>query len=547
MLHESARRVRGIMGAANQFRTVCYDIHERPGRESRPIPRPSFMPSQTRNYLLFFLSFILIFAGYSWFRNWQFPPPKPLPEEARPGIEELSRVIAASLPSGEIGDAARLVSAVKYTYKDDRDSVLAAMQEKLDNDKKAAEKAAAAKPKLPVKPAETIALGGDDYYLAVTLTNRGAGVRDLTLTPFEAADSDGKPALDANGKPLPLQLIPPSDETSFAVYHYAKPGDDRPLDTLGNRDWHVEKKINADEQQVSFDTELPEFGIKIVKTFTLHPHEYHLGLTVRIERLAGAKELKPFQYQLAGGHGLPIEGKWYTTVFRNALFDWIDANGKNQRNLLDNRTIASTGGSDRIAETGPRLQYAAVTNQYFASAIAVADDQDIIKFVRATVEATPEPTKQQFDDITVRAISDELKLKAGESVEHKYILYHGPIKVALLEKLGGKGEITARSGQSVCQPPAPEYAHRFRHLQQQPVFQLLVHGHHLFHKRRPLAHQRDAARQPERRHLHHLGDGAGAADHAARFPASGGEHGPAAGRDGEDSAGGQEAHRAVQE
>ena len=327
----------------------------------------------------------------------------------------------------------------------------------------------------------------------MTLTNRGAGVRDLTLTPFEAADSDGKPALDANGKPLPLQLIPPSDETSFAVYHYAKPGDDRPLDTLGNRDWHVEKKINADEQQVSFDTELPEFGIKIVKTFTLHPHEYHLGLTVRIERLTGAKDLKPFQYQLAGGHGLPIEGKWYTTVFRNALFDWIDANGKNQRNLLDNRTIASTGGSDRIAETGPRLQYAAVTNQYFASAIAVADDQDIIKFVRATVESTPVPTKRQFDDITVRAISDELKLKAGESVEHKYVLYHGPIKVCATGKTRRQRRNLSGFGQSLCQPPAPEYAHRFRHLQQQPVFQLLVHRHHLFYERRPLAHQRDAA------------------------------------------------------
>ena len=39
VLRESARRVRAVMGAANQFRTVCYDIHERPGRELRPIPR----------------------------------------------------------------------------------------------------------------------------------------------------------------------------------------------------------------------------------------------------------------------------------------------------------------------------------------------------------------------------------------------------------------------------------------------------------------------------------------------------------------------------
>jgi YidC/Oxa1 family membrane protein insertase len=412
------------------------------------------MPSQTRNYLLFFLSFILIFGGYSWYRSWRYPG---LSAEGEVKLQQGNRLLAATIPGDGLGNAVRLGAAANFNRDDERQLALAVLKDKAEKEKQAAAKPPEpVKPKAPVKPAETIALGGDDYYLAVTLTNRGAGVRDLTLTPFEAADSYGRPEVTADNKPVPLHLIPPSDATSFALYHYAEKDDPRPLDTLGVRDWQiVESDKKGDEQRVVFATELAEFGVRIVKTFTLRPHEYHLGLTVRIERLPGVKDLKPLRYQLAGGHGLPIEGVWYTTIFRNALFDWVDAAGKDARKLFDNRTIASKGGSDRdftggddpIVPAGPRLQYAAVTNQFFASAIVTAEDQNIIKYVRATVESIPDPTKPQLDDVTVRTISDPLPLKAGESVEHKYVLYHGPIKVALLEKLGGKGAISPELAQ----------------------------------------------------------------------------------------------------
>ncbi len=409
------------------------------------------MPSQTRNYLLFFLSFILIFAGYSWVRNQFWPPAKKLTLDEYAAVERAGQLLAAT-PTDGLGAAPRLAIAAAATTATPKQA-----EEYVAAVKKAqAEKLAAAKPpepvkpKEPIKPAETIALGGDDYYLAVKLTNRGAGVHELTLTPFEAADWYGRPAKDADGKPLPLRLIPPSDTASFAIYHYASADkdDSRPLDTLGTREWQVvENKKNDDEQRVAFATELADFGIRITKTFTLRPHEYHLGLTVRIERLPGVKETKPFRYQIAGGRELPIEGVWYTTVFRSALFDWVDEAGADKRNLFDSRTVAATSGTDRIQRTGPRLQYAAVAIQYFTSAIVMAEDQNFIEFVRATVESVPDPTKPQLDDITVRAITEAVDPKAGESVEHKYVLYHGPIKVALLEKLGGKGEISPELAQ----------------------------------------------------------------------------------------------------
>jgi YidC/Oxa1 family membrane protein insertase len=416
------------------------------------------MPSQTRNWILFFLCFILIFGGYNYFRSWMWPG---LSKEQRAGIEETSRILAATMPGGSIGDAARIAAAVDFNRDQEIDFLIALRHDQEEQKKKeqAAKKAEPPKPVEPIKqtePAKLVKLGGEGYRIAATLTSHGAGVFDLTLTSFEAADSYGRPAKGPDGKPLPLRLIPPADTTSFAIYHYATADKDEehPRDTLGIRNWKLEKEeTNQEEQRAVFSTELPEYGLRLFKTFTLKPGQYHLGLTVRIERLPGAKDPKPFRYQLAGGRELPIEGVWYTSIFRNAFFDWVKANGGDERNMFDSRGLSitnGTGGSDRLQGGGARLQYAAVADQYFTSAIAIDNQQatgqksDFIEFVRATVEGEPDKTKPQLDDITVRAIAEPIDPKPGEAIEHRYVLYHGPVKVALLNKLAeAKGGIDA--------------------------------------------------------------------------------------------------------
>jgi YidC/Oxa1 family membrane protein insertase len=410
------------------------------------------MQAQTRNWILFFLSFVVIIVGFPWIKNHFWPPAWQPSREDRIVGEQVVRMVTSITGTG-VGDIAQLGTQAGVNYTGAKEYALATAQEKIEKDKqaaaKAAEKARPSKPAQPAKPAELITLGGDEYYLKVDLTNRGAGVHDLTLMPFKAADDLGLPKKGPDGKPLNLRLIPPSDETSFALYHYASDdkSEERPLDTLGNRDWQiVEQNLKGEEQRLVFATELPDFGVRLTKTFSLRPREYHLGLDVKIERLPGAKDVKPFRYQLVGGHGVPIEGVWYTTIFRNVFFDWVDANGIDKRNQFDSRTIGLGGGTDRIQRTGPRLQYAAVANQYFTSAIVVSEDQpkrDFVEFVRATVEDEPEPTKQQLDDITARVIAEPVDPKPGDAVEHKYLLYHGPVKVALLERMRGEGAISA--------------------------------------------------------------------------------------------------------
>src|SRR5213079_1269389 len=111
-----------------------------------------------------------------------------------------------------------------------------------------------------------------------------------------------------------------------------------------------------------------EQGVRLTKTFALKKRAYHIGLSVRVERLPDAKVTGPFRYQLMGGHGLPIEGEWYTTIFRNALIGWVGANGRVERVLEDNRTLDHSAGSQRFQRLDRQLQYAAVAIQYFASA-----------------------------------------------------------------------------------------------------------------------------------------------------------------------------------
>lgn len=402
------------------------------------------MQSQSRNWILFFGLFFALMLGHTWLRNKLWPPPAPKPppervwtfEKSKPNAQRLlltewiGAAAASSSPGGVLGMAAEAALG-----EDSVDQYSVALTPK-----------APPKPVEPDQPqakADVYVMGGPGFLIDAKMTSLGAGVRQLILTGFPEADRMGLPVKTPDGQPKPLELIPDGPVPSFAIYHYARsdPEEERPLETLGRRVWNLVEQTKTDTlHALTFATELPEFGVRLVKAFTLKPHELHLGLTVRIERLADAKDAQPFRYQLAGGRDLPIEGEWYTTIFRNTLVGWVDAKGAIERVLEENRSLAHTGGSARYRRGDRQFQYAAVAIQYFASAIVPSDEQpnrNFIEFVRATVESQPHPARPFLDDVTVRAIIEPVDPKPGEAIEHKYLLYHGPVKVGLLGILKG--------------------------------------------------------------------------------------------------------------
>jgi YidC/Oxa1 family membrane protein insertase len=385
------------------------------------------------------------------------------------------------------------------------------------------------------KPPETYVLGGDGFFLTAKLTTRGAGVQQLTLNEFKGADRLGLPIThkDQNNRTIyePLHLIPDDPFVpSFLLYHYRSKDDEHPLSTLGLRTWTCAgppKNVDADTQEIRFSTQVPEpfQHLTLTKIYTLGKRDYHVGLTLEIQdrRQPKTGESGPaFKYQLTGARGLPIEGEWFTNTFRNAIIGMVKS-GSLWRDLEDARTISRREGGDKVPQ-GQRggedfIQYAGVSNQYFASMLVVDDKQlpqdkdgvdgkNILAYARPTLEATQirgfflgvagdkksfrirsekgehidflmlpgvldelkalkendvvlvryyEPVRERerdrairiasnvragrephptSDDITVRAISEPVELDYGQKKVHKFLLYHGPVKIRLLSQMG---------------------------------------------------------------------------------------------------------------
>jgi YidC/Oxa1 family membrane protein insertase len=290
----------------------------------------------------------------------------------------------------------------------------------------------------PVKPNESITLGGEeDYYIKAILTSRGAGVRELTLTKFQGANWLGLPLPDD----AELQLIQDDPfQPSFRLYHYpdGNPNPEAfdappPVTGLGEKHWKFLKKETKDSgQEATFLTRVPGLEhIEITKTYRLEPRTYHLTLTLRIRntntRTDG--ETVPFRYQLTGGYGLPIEGEWYTSTFRNALIALVE-DGRAVREFESSDRISHRGGGDRVPERARGaafVQYAAVVNQYFASVIVPDNKQpsadeggvlpeNVLAWARPTLETTEaKGAVIEMDGKTGRLLFQEMESSAAIS------------------------------------------------------------------------------------------------------------------------------------
>jgi YidC/Oxa1 family membrane protein insertase len=412
---------------------------------------------QQRNLIAFFVVAMTVLVGWHYFEKWMWPP-KPR-EPKRPNIQLPYAPLWANLPAGAAGNAAipgtGLASAVQLVTD------VGTLSNRLASDPP--KSAVAEKPEPPRKAivrkkSEQVPIGNDDFNVKAHLTTRGAGVQSLTLLAFEEANWFGR-AVEPR---RPLELIPNDAlSPSNRLYHYADPNQnrpDRPEGDLGELEWDIQSvQTGADRpiHEVVFTCDVPNQDVRLTKTYTLGRGDYHLGHSIRMEKKGDDGKPTRFRYQLAGAHGLPIEGVWYTTVFRNALIGLEGSNKEIWRDLQTNQKIGFQSGGREVMRTDDKfVRYAGVATQYFASMIVVDDVQEkgvrqnFIAWARPTLEGESNPTKQFLDDITVRVISEPVELKPGTPVVHNYLLYNGPVKVALLSHLDGghavRNELVAR-------------------------------------------------------------------------------------------------------
>jgi YidC/Oxa1 family membrane protein insertase len=418
-------------------------------------------PLPLKQLIIFVLFSLAVIVGWNYLQDQIWPRPKKLkPDDYRAVTAEIGQLGFMAPTGAGLGDVARCVGN-EIAREVPAETKLKALSDFLDAKKKEDESKRAQLPKVAEFKPTLIDLGNENFDLQVRLTNKGGGVDRVIVSKFDEADKYGKEVKQADGTKQPLRLIPstadippiereslPHELTlpSFLIYHYATPDDQRPENYLGELAWKIESQPDedarkSDHQEASFSAEVPDLGVKITKTYTLDRVSYHIGLSVKIERIPG-KTPKPFRYQLSGARGIPIEGVWYTSLYRNFIAGWVDKKGAAKRYMESNAAIHTQLGSDSPPRGEGTYQYAAVANQYFASATCVDDEQEnknFIERVRGTNEGMhPKDLKDkpQLSDITSRMITEPIAL-GDAPIEHKFLLYNGPVKVRLLHQMRG--------------------------------------------------------------------------------------------------------------
>jgi YidC/Oxa1 family membrane protein insertase len=409
---------------------------------------------QQRNVILFFILSALIFLGWTlWFQPKPAPrkpdaQPEPASVAEKPSSAETWVRLSNTGRAGVVATRLSAISGLGAGLPSIAEAALAAREPWPEKPKPRPEVAQA-----PRAPLRTFMLGHPSWPIRAKLTSQGAAIEQLLLNRYEKANAFGQPV------PETMELIPDNPENpnlSYLLYLYRDPGKEHPLPDLGETNWQVDDKgtvhQTADDMadvisQVVFYTDVPQQGLRISKIFRLAPGQYHVQLEVRIENRKADPQV--VRYQIAGAIGLPIEGEWYTSIFRNAMIGWLDGRNNARRQMEDAREVSVHAGGNAVerpadANSGFRIQWAGTTIQYFASVLVVDNEQENQSFLeraRATIERQPNPKKPFLDDITMRTITVPLKLdatgKPGSTVVHKYLLYNGPLKVRLLSHFRG--------------------------------------------------------------------------------------------------------------
>jgi YidC/Oxa1 family membrane protein insertase len=362
---------------------------------------------QTRNVVLFIVFSAVIIVGWMWFHGW-FSPANTPPSTGKPDDTAEKKPDDSEGPKEKPPPAALLAAGTAGLGAGPDGNpwlALPGLEIALPRPK--------ARRSPPTPDDRLLWLGAREdnspFHLHVAIDPRGAGVRRVTLNKFKGAGPDGRPLPPVAGATPPLELIPDDPYSpSYLLYLY-DPNDpyddhhDRPMETLGVRTWTgpdgkepaFEETTLDDgrkQQTVTLVAPVAPWGVRVTKKYTLTEREYHVGLEVRLA-LEPTGEKKPgdfkVRYQMTGPRNLPVEGRWYTSIFRNCLVGMVDKSKSVDRVLQDLRQVSNwEGGAPVPGEKFPRregywIRYAGVAVQYFAS-VAVVDDQQ------------PEQTEQNF-------------------------------------------------------------------------------------------------------------------------------------------------------
>ncbi len=295
----------------------------------------------------------------------------------------------------------------------------------------------------------------DGYRLRVLLTQGGGGVSTAQLAHYDAEFESGKSRnrpltliSSRNSKaPAPLSLTLTPRIPGSAVSPAAWPLDSRLWEVVRDSEGKSVKEVTEGGagQQISFRTTVED--ITVTKTFTLRKGQNVFELDITLDSPNSEKLL---EYTLMGPHGVPIEGEWYTSTFRDVCFGQVDRNAVSvvTKSAYD---VGKYVNEPESLQTFP-LQFAGVENQYFTTFLGhrtpLMTQENRLDAESHALLLSADPTKAGKDDVGVSVTSKSLEVGPNRSVTHSWLVYAGPKDKILLAAYGAEGLATYRKNQS---------------------------------------------------------------------------------------------------
>ena len=287
------------------------------------------------------------------------------------------------------------------------------------------------------------------YRLMAQLTQDGAGVEVIELAHHEAEREKAR----KDRKSLKIVQAGDGIAPSFAIESVtvrdaaAKADTDGTTYVLDTLRWevvrengHAARKVldlqsKAEiAQEVVFRASVGKPAITVTKTFRIDKATDGLELTLRFESPTADRSLV---YRLDGPRGLPIEGEWYTSMFREVM---IGSLGKPVETMVASEVVKKQ--DDPVSFGALPIKYAGVETQYFAVFFAPdqppdpeknrVDDETI-----ATV-VTENAKDKQKSDVSVKMTSREVKVGPGSPVTQKFRIFAGAKTVEALAPYGAE-------------------------------------------------------------------------------------------------------------
>ncbi len=218
-------------------------------------------------------------------------------------------------------------------------------------------------------------------------------------------------------------------------------------------------KATIQGQEIHFRAKLNKPSVEVTKVFRIW--EGQDGFEVDL-RFAGVNEDAKLTYRLIGPHGIPIEGEWYTSTYRDVFFGQVSKGTTDvlTRTAYDAHKYA--GDPTQQITTNP-LAFAGVEDQYFATFVQpwptpkTQEDRWDASSDSYVIKANPEDSQKA--DVTVAIVSKPIEVgpNLGEVV-HNYRVFVGPKTAASLAPFAADELSSYRKNQWVTIPFASSLA-----------------------------------------------------------------------------------------